>query len=39
MFTRKYPPLSEVINGLPVMVAILLNHIVFGVVVGLVYSP
>ncbi len=36
--TRKYPPLSEFINGLPVMVAILLNHIVFGVVVALVYS-
>ena len=35
---RKYPPLSEIISGLPVMVAILLNHIVFGVVVALVYS-
>jgi|SRR5216684_829174 len=39
MVTRKYPPLSDIINGLPVMVAILLNHIVFGVVVALVYSP
>lgn len=35
---RRYPPLSEIISGLPVMVAILLNHIVFGVVVALVYS-
>src|SRR2546421_3472359 len=35
---RKYPPLSEIISGLPVMVAILLNHIVFGVVVAIVYS-
>jgi len=35
---RRYPPLSEIISGLLVMVAILLNHIVFGVVVALVYS-
>ena len=35
---RRYPPLSEIISGLPVMIAILLNHIVFGVVVALVYS-
>ena len=35
---RRYPPLSEIISGLPVIVAILLNHIVFGVVVALVYS-
>ena len=35
---RRYPPLSEIISGLPVMVAILLNHIVFGVVVAIVYS-
>jgi hypothetical protein len=35
---RRYPQLSEIINGLPVMVAILLNHMVFGLVVALVYS-
>ena len=35
---RIYPQLSQLINGLPVMVAILLNHMVFGVVVALVYS-
>jgi hypothetical protein len=35
---RTYPQLSELINGLPVMVAILLNHMVFGLVVALVYS-
>jgi len=35
---RMYPQLSELINGLPVMVAILLNNMVFGVVVALVYS-
>ena len=34
---RVHPQLSELINGLPVMVAILLNHVVFGVVVALVY--
>ena len=34
---RVHPQLSELINGLPVMVAILLNHMVFGVVVALVY--
>ena len=38
MVTRMHPQLSELINGLPVMVAILLNHMVFGVVVALVYS-
>ena len=38
MVIRMYPQLSELINGLPVMVAILLNHMVFGVVVALVYS-
>ena len=35
---RMYPQLSELFNGLLVMVAILLNHMVFGVVVALVYS-
>ena len=35
---RVHPQLSELFNGLPVMVAILLNHMVFGVVVALVYS-
>jgi hypothetical protein len=35
---RVHPQLSELINGLPVMVAILLNHMVFGLVVALVYS-
>ncbi|OLE31539.1 MAG: hypothetical protein AUG45_12775 [Ktedonobacter sp. 13_1_20CM_3_54_15] len=35
---RRYPQLSEILNGLPVMAAILLNHMVFGLVVALVYS-
>src|SRR5947209_8588269 len=35
---RMFPQLSEFINGVPVMVAILLNHMVFGVVVALVYT-
>lgn len=35
---RIHPQLSQLINGIPVIVAILLNHIVFGVVVALVYS-
>jgi len=35
---HRYPQLSEVLNGLPVMVAILLNHMVFALVVALVYS-
>jgi hypothetical protein len=35
---RMRPQLSELANGLPVMVAILLNHMIFGVVVALVYS-
>ena len=34
---RGHPQLSEAFNGLPVIVAILLNHMVFGVVVALVY--
>jgi len=38
MSIRINPQLSEFINGLPVMVAILLNHMVFGVVVALVYA-
>lgn len=35
---RIHPQMSELFNGLLVMVAILLNHIAFGVVVALVYS-
>src|SRR6185312_505037 len=35
---RIHPQLSELISGVPVMVAILLNHMVFGVVVALVYA-
>jgi len=35
---HRYPQLSGVLNGLPVMAAILLNHMVFGLVVALVYS-
>lgn len=35
---RVHPQLSGLFNGLLVMVAILLNHIAFGVVVALVYS-
>jgi len=35
---RKYPQLTEIFNGLLMMVAILLNHMVFGLVVTLVYS-
>jgi len=35
---HRYPQLSEILNGLPVMAAILLNHMVFGLVVALVYS-
>ena len=38
MVLRKYPQLTEIFNGLLVMVAILLNHMVFGLVVALVYS-
>ena len=34
---RVHPQLSASFKGLPVMVAILLNHIVFGVVVAFVY--
>ena len=34
---RSHPQLAEALNGLPVIAAILLNHIVFGVVVALVY--
>jgi cytochrome c biogenesis protein CcdA len=33
-----YSQLSQLINGRVVMIAILLNHMVFGVVVALVYS-
>ena len=35
---HRYPQLSEVLSGLPVMAAILLNHMAFGLVVALVYS-
>ena len=35
---RMFPQLSELINGVPVMVTILLNHMVFGLVVALVYT-
>jgi hypothetical protein len=35
---HRYPQLSEILNGLPVMAAILLNHMVFGLVVAIVYS-
>ena len=35
---RRYPQMSELMNGLPVIVAILLNHMVFGLVVAFVYS-
>jgi len=35
---RTFPQLSEFINGVPVMLAILLNHMVFGLVVALVYA-
>lgn len=34
---RRYPQLSASFNGLSGMVAILLNHVVFGIVVALVY--
>ena len=36
-FTHNYPQLSESLNSFPVWASILLNHIVFGVVVSLVY--
>jgi len=36
-FTRRYPQLSESLNRLPVWISILLDHIVFGVVIALVY--
>ena len=35
---RKFPQQPELFNGLPMMVAIMLNHMVFGLVVALVYS-
>jgi len=35
---RKFPQQPELFNGLPMMVAIILNHMVFGLVVALVYS-
>lgn len=36
--TRMFPQLSQYFNNLAVMIAILLNHIVYGVVVALVYT-
>ena len=36
--TRKFPQQPELLNGLPMMVAVMLNHMVFGLVVALVYS-
>jgi len=38
MTMRMFPQLSQYFNNLTVMVAILLNHIVYGVVVALVYT-
>jgi hypothetical protein len=38
VLTRKFPQQPELFNGLPMMVAIMLNHMVFGLVVALVYS-
>ena len=35
---RKFPQQPKLFNGLPMMVAIILNHMVFGLVVALVYS-
>ncbi len=35
---QMYPPLSELTGGLLVMLAILLNHMLFGLVVAVVYS-
>jgi hypothetical protein len=35
---RTYPQLSQHFNGLLVMTAILLNHLVYGLVVAIVYS-
>lgn len=35
---RVYPQLSESVSGLQVMAAIMLNHVVFGLVVALVYT-
>ena len=35
---RKFPQQPELFNGLPMMVAIMLNHMVFGLVVAIVYS-
>ena len=36
--TRRFPQLSQHFNNLTMMIAILLNHIVFGVVVAAVYT-
>ena len=35
---RKFPQQPELLNGLPMMVAVMLNHMVFGLVVAIVYS-
>lgn len=36
--TWRHPQLSPHISGIPVAIAILLNHIVYGIVVAIVYS-
>lgn len=38
VFTWRYPQNTQQMNGLPVIVSILLNHIVYGIVVAIVYS-
>lgn len=38
LMIRRYPLLGESVNRFPVMLAILLNHAAFGVVVALVYA-
>jgi hypothetical protein len=36
--TRRFPQFSQDFNNLAMMIAILLNHIVFGIVVAIVYT-
>jgi cytochrome c biogenesis protein CcdA len=38
VFTGRYPQNPQQMKGLPVIVSILLNHIVYGIVVAIVYS-
>ncbi len=38
ILTRRFPYLAEQFNTFPVMLSILLNHMIFGLVVALVYS-